>query len=135
MGTSQTSFSPAGTLPGALHPSLECIQPLQEKGFKLDWWSATEPTSAHTLSDTRTLSSLNDFKALRESVTHQASSDSLGCLFPSPSGTSGQEGVRGEMKTDFTINLPHLKRSRYPKAPSLGVHNGDSRLGGAGRKL
>lgn len=79
MGTSQTSFSPAGTLPGALHPSLECIQLLREKGFKLDWWSATEPTSAHTLSDTRTLSSLNGFKALRESVTHQASSDSLGC--------------------------------------------------------
>lgn len=77
MGTSQTSFSPAGTLLGTLHPSLECIQPLPEKGFKLDWWSATEPTSTHTLSDTRTLSSLNDFKALRESVTHHASSDSL----------------------------------------------------------
>lgn len=76
MGISQTSFSPAGTLLGTLHPSLECIR---EKGFKLDWWSATEPTSAHTLSDTRTLSSLNDFKALRESVTHHASSDSLGC--------------------------------------------------------
>lgn len=52
-----------------------------------------------------------------------------GVAFPSPSGTSGQEGVRGEMKTDFTINLPHLKRSRYPKALSLGVHDGDSRLG------